>query len=447
MLVCGIDIGTTNLKVALFDERARLVWLKSEESPRVKDAFGIVTDAAALVARIEDMVVEGWTAAGRKEPIAAITTAGVGEDGVYVDVALEPLGPSVPWFDQRAVLESEELIHNPAASPCAGIRMDPTRTGAKWLWLYRHADYQVAQAHTWLSLTDYPLAKWAGKAFMSDTLASRTGCFDSGRRRWIDAMLEACGAGPVPDVVCAGTVVGTMCSPKLLKSGAVDSYTLLVAGGHDHPVAAHAIHRLDPRARVDSLGTANVVYGDAPVFEVQAFDPWIAFMASIEGPAKLACLGVFEFSSTVKQYPGGLDAIRQVLDMPRIPGEPTGVVPADRSTVRGLLEWAAMNARVLLERLDGYGVPNGPIYATGGWSRSNALLELRASVFGQPIYAPQEKELTVLGAALLAASCVGGSKTFQTEVQMVEPNVAWQSRYEAIFREFLQTHNTLPVTP
>ena len=43
MLVCGIDIGTTNLKVALFDGENRLVWLRSEATPRSRDEIGTVT--------------------------------------------------------------------------------------------------------------------------------------------------------------------------------------------------------------------------------------------------------------------------------------------------------------------------------------------------------------------------------------------------------------------
>ncbi len=37
------------------------------------------------------------------------------------------------------------------------------------------------------------------------------------------------------------------------------------------------------------------------------------------------------------------------------------------------------------------------------------LLELRASIFGQPVHAPAQKELSVLGAALFAASAAGHS--------------------------------------
>lgn len=438
MLVCGIDIGTTNLKVGLFDEANRLVWLRTEPTPRARDALGPVTNADALARLIEAMIVDGWRQCGKGRPIGSISTTGVGEDGIYVDAAMEPLGPAIPWFDLRARPEAQELAADIAATPRAGIAMDPTRAAPKWLWTTRNLPDQVKDARTWICLTDYPLAKWAAVPFMSDTLASRTGCFDPLARQWIAPLLAASGATVMPPILSAGGVIGPMRSATLLGTGAVDANTLLVAGGHDHPVAAHAIHRLSADARVDSLGTANVIYGDAPAFAVDHFDPWIAFMASIEGPQKLACLGVFEFTAVVNQFSGGMEAVRRVMALPQLPGGPGDLVEEHFSTERQLLEWATLNARQMLERLRGYGVPEGPVFATGGWSRSKALLELRASIFGQPICVPEERELSVLGAALFAAKAIGGSTQFETPITTIEPNEAWRTHYADVFAQFTE---------
>lgn len=436
MLVCGIDIGTTNLKVALFDGESRLIWIRSRPTPRSTDEFGSVTDAMNLLDVIEAMIVEGLQALGRPAPIAAISTSGVGEDGIFVDAFLAPLLPSIPWYDMRAVSEAAELAAHPAATPQSGIIMDPTRAAPKWLWSARHDPHTIEVARHWISLTDFPLANWAGVPFISDTLASRTGCFDPVTRDWIVPLLAAAQAPQLPRVVSAGTVIGTVQSPSLRQSGAVDENTLLVAGGHDHPVAAHAIHKLAATARVDSMGTANVIYGDAPIFYPDCHDPLIAFMASIEGPGKLACLGVFEFTAAVNRYPGGMAAVRPVLDQSQMPGRPGLVQAANFIDVRQILEWATMNARAMLDRLNGFGVPEGPIFATGGWSRSRALLELRASIFGQPVHAPDEKELSVLGAALFATSALGLVPTIHTPVTVIDPRPDWAAAYADLYAQF-----------
>jgi len=437
MSICGIDMGTTNLKVALFDDANRMIWIKSVPTPRIEDRFGVATDVRKLVEMVEDLVIEGWAETGRRGPILAISTAGVGEDGVYVGENLEPIAYSIPWFDMRASAEATELAQSDAATPSAGIEMEPTRTAALWLWTSKIMPETSRQADRWLCLTDYPLAKWAKKDFVSDTLASRTGCFNPTTREWIEPLLRESRAPALPHVVPAGTVIGTMKSERLLASGAVDANTLLVAGGHDHPVAAHAIHKLAADARVDSLGTANVIYGDAPRFETTAFDPQIAFTASIEGPEKIACLGVFEFTKTVNQFPGGVEAIRREMALAKISGMPGNPAGRQFNSERQLLEWATFNARFMLDRLAQYGVPEGPVYATGGWSRSRALLELRASVLGREIYVPEERELSVLGAALFAAEATGRKTAFETPVSVVEPDRSWTAPYEDFYGEFL----------
>jgi xylulokinase len=435
MLFCGIDIGTTNLKVALYDSASRPAWIRSLPTPRSRDSLGTVTEASVLLNVIEALIVEGWQELGRPAPITAISTSGVGEDGVFVDADLAPMSASIPWYDQRATADAVQLATDIAATPKSGIGMDPTRAAPKWLWASRNLP-QVSGARHWLTLTDFPLASWAGVPFISDTLASRTGCFDPVERTWIDPLLAAAHAPPLPTVLSAGQIVGAMQSLRLRQSGAVDENTLLVAGGHDHPVAAHAIHRLATDARVDSMGTANVIYGDVPVFHLESYDPLIAFMASIKGPGQLACLGVFEFTATVNQFPGGLAAVRPVLDLAEMPGLPGHAIVSDFADVRQLLEWATMNARRMLDRLGSYGVAAGPIFATGGWSRSRSLLELRASIFGEPVHAPEEKELSVLGAALLASKALGPELEFRTPIAVIEPRPDWVAIYDDHCAEF-----------
>ena len=431
MLVCGIDIGSTNLKVALVDGAGRPVWLRVVPTPRVRDALGPVTDADVLAEAIAALVAEGWREVGNGAPLAAIATAGVGEDGLGLDAALAPVAPAIPWFDRRAAPEAARLAAGPAATPRAGIVMDETRTGAKWLWLRRHRPDLAAASRVWVALADYPLVAWGAEPFMSETLAARTGCYDVAARDWIPALLDACGAPPVPAVAVAGRVVGTVTRGPLLASGAATRGTLLVAGGHDHPVAAAAIHRLDPAARLDSLGTANVAYGEAPRFVPDRLDPRVAFVPPIEGGAGLGCLGVIEFSAALAAVAPEAE-VRAFLAAPRLPGAPSPVRPlgAPAAGLRALLESAAMAARAMFDTMAAVGVPAAPIYATGGWSRSHGLLELRASVLGVTVHAVDVPELTVIGAAGFAARGCGVTLDFRPAVTTVEPLAAWAAAYQ-----------------
>ena len=441
MLYCGVDIGTTNLKVSLVDGEGCARWTRAIPTPRRSAAELSAADGDMVVATAEDLIVEGWRSLGAGRPLAAIATTGVGEDGLYVDDRLRPLTPAIPWFDRSAASEAEKIRMSHAVSARSGIQMEHTRTGARWLWWRsRRPDLQNA-AVNWIALTDYPAAVWCGTPFVSETLAARTGCYDILARSWLPAMLEVCGAPHLPPVLGAGQIAGCVVSPRLLKSGAASAATLIVAGGHDHPVASSLIQRINPRARVDSIGTANVVYAEAEVSPPDHLDPDICFTVPVRKTVGTAFLGVYEFSAGVRSLEArGID-MRRFLDLPRMPGLPlndwTRNDAADVSgDPRRLLEVASLNARLLLEKLTAFGVEEGPIYVTGGWSRSKSLVELRASVFGQALNVLSEQEPAVVGAALLAADGTGVSvdPKATVSVEIVEPNHSWAASYSTAFQ-------------
>ncbi|MGO7136359.1 L-fuculokinase [Rhizobium leguminosarum] len=449
MLVCGIDIGTTNLKVSMVDQSGRSIWTRAIPTPR-GSADRAAADPKAIVNAIEGLVIEGWGAVGQGRPLAAISAAGVGEDGVCVDDRLMPLAPAIPWFDRRATEQAALIRSSAVATTSAGIEMDHTRTGAKWLWLRQNEPQLFSRTRCWLTLTDYPAAVWTGRPFMSETLASRTGCYAVGTRVWLGELLEFCGAPMLPTVLRAGEIVGEVIGGPLLESGAATRQTLVVAGGHDHPVAASVIQSVEPLARVDSIGTANVVYGETLLLPLDTFDPFLSFMVPVRAPVGVACLGVFEFSSAVQTLQADGVDVGAFLKLPRMPGKPSAARPLldtrePTRNLRSVLEGASLTSRQMFDHMCSVGVKDGPIYATGGWSRSRSLLELRASIYGAPIHVLNEGEPAVIGAALLAAEGIGkaidisGSITTET----IEPDAEWAAYYDDHYRKHFQKRDVL----
>ncbi|MBD8554435.1 hypothetical protein IFT84_07820 [Rhizobium sp. CFBP 8762] len=439
MHVCGVDIGSTNLKVAIVDAAGFVVWTKAVPTPRMSQDRNATVDAGELLRTIEDLMIEGWRVSCAGLPLQAITTTGVGEDGIFINRTLTPLGPAIAWYDRRAFSEAAEIRASAAATPLAGMEMDDTRTGAKWLWLSRHQPDLFTSAYKWVALTDYPCVVWSGEPFMSESLASRTGCYDVAKRMWIADLLALCGSPALPPVRHAGDCVGTMRTGRLTAAGVASPRTLLVAGGHDHPVAAALIQRIDPSARVDSIGTANVIYGETSSFDLDRFDPYLAFMVPVRAAAGLACLGVYEFSSAVQALQSKGTDIRATLALSRIPGEPMSHL----TNARSVLEMAGMTARRMFDHMRLAGVPDGDIYATGGWSRSRSLLELRASIFGEPIKVLSLDEPAVVGAALLAAEALPQGVNFLSAIttHTADPDPRWAEIYEQHYQTALHRLN------
>jgi xylulokinase len=223
-------------------------------------------------------------------------------------------------------------------------------------------------------------------------------------------------------------------------TGVADASTVIVAGGHDHPVAASAIRRMDPDARVDSMGTANLIYCEA-ADTAPRLDPYLAFSLPVRGGTGVACLGVFEFAAALAPL-GDLGAF---LSAPRLAGEPSPMPPpatpagiGECGDRRAALEACSMFARRMLDAASDAGAPPGTIHATGGWTRSRALIELRASVFGEAVTVVDEVELTAVAAALIGAEAAGASLPLQAAARrrVIEPLQAWARHYAAIYGEY-----------
>lgn len=453
-LSCGVDIGSTNVKVTLVDEHSRAVWTKAVPSPRLPDEGGVATDAVGLVAMIEEMIVTGWRLHGRSLPLRAIAAAGVGEDGVGVGADLTPTGLALPWFDERAATQANDLQRTSRYAAQAGLAIDPSRTAAKWLWLRQNRPMDLSSAACWVALTDYPAVAWTGRAFMSETLAARTACYDVYKRCWIEPLLTAAGAPALPPVMPAGTVVGGVRKGPLRESGAASVATVVTAGGHDHPIAAATIRRLDHDALVDSMGTANLVYGETTEVGEPRLDPYLAFSVPPMGNAGLSCLGVFELAAAIQPLRRPGDLVQRLLASDRIPGSPRDHPmpipgsgewlgrPDDEPTeaeVRAVLEASTFYARRMFDAILAAGAKPAPIFATGGWARSRAFVELRASIFGQPVTVVDEPELTAIGAALIAAEgATGVALPFGEglEVRKVEPVAAWVEPYAGLYEDY-----------
>jgi xylulokinase len=412
-LFCGIDIGTTNLKVLLLDDGGKTLWVKSVPAPHLNDGLGVVTDASALLSHAEQLIIEGWQAVGKGRVISAVSTSGIGEDGVGVDENLKPLGHAIQWNDRRGETYAKALAATEMGRSYPAILLDFSSSAGKWQWLHEHKPQELAGAKHWLTMTDYLLAKWSGTPFMSATLAPRTGCFDVFTRNWIASFLEYAHAPPLPPLREAGAIIGTMRNGLLIQTGVASSETLLVAGGHDHPVAASAIRRILKNARIDSMGTANATYGETGALAPDHDLEGLYVSLPISGTHGAAVIGMTEFSLTLGKH---VDDVPKLYKSLQQGGElPAAIIPALEDMARQTQHyWSAMTRA---------GVPAAPIYATGGWARCPGVMQIRANIFGEAINIVDEPELVALGAALFAAQATGQAPVFSATERshVIEP--------------------------
>lgn len=420
-VACGVDIGSTNVKVIAIDPAGRIVARASRPTPRDSEQLSI--DAAVLFASIEEMLVEVCADAFI---VHAVSCAGVGEDGVLVDERLRPLTQALAWFDPRRQRIFRGLRAELGADESFDAESDAVRTLVGWAWARMQSI--EGEARSWIAIADIPGALWADEAFMSDTLASRTGAWRSSDRQWAaDRVQLTLGSTELlPPVVPSGSVVGRMTSPALRAAGVLDPEAIVVAGGHDHPIGGWAADQLTPGAVLDSMGTAEVIVAQAPDGRINRASH-IEVAPGIRS-AGTTLLRVEELSRNVNwaaQDPEVAIALRALLDGVRapapvldseyfIPGARGGATPsyalnaprdahARASAVLGALAHAGRDAVDAV--LGGLGRAS-EVRLAGGWVRSPGWLDIKTAVSTYPTIPILEPEVTAVGTALLAATAL-----------------------------------------
>jgi xylulokinase len=436
----GVDVGSTNIKALFIDGAGQDLWVKSVPSPRRHDGFGVVTDGLELIAALEELVIEGWRAVGKGKPIAAIATTGIGEDGFCIDADFRPRGLAIPWFDHRDKAEADELMNSAEGRAHPWINYAFSTAAAKWLWLHTHRPEAITGNDPWVTLTDWPAVWWARRAFICTTLMPRTGVYDVFKRQWSPDLLRRAKAPPLPDGLVAGTVVGTVVPGPLRAAGAADGNTLIVVAGHDHPIASNAIMRIEPLARIDSIGTANALFAETTTPSPGAATAGIDLSLPVRGGPGISVIGPIEFSIPMRQAFGDDAAVKDYLAAEHLPGAPARTAPTIADALkdgsadhhRRVIEAVTVEARNFFRAMKRVGIADGPMFATGGWARSRALMELRASIFGEAITAVHEPELTALGAALFAMEGATGrmpDAMASRTTEVIEPRREWMDIY------------------
>ncbi|MEH1015600.1 FGGY family carbohydrate kinase [Micromonospora sp. CPCC 206060] len=420
----GADLGSTNIKVLLTDGAGTVLARASRPTPRI----GVHSDPDALVDALEELLL---TAAHDLGPVRlrAVCVAGVGEDGV-LHASGRPLGPALPWFapQRQAALDALRSLRGEDDRRRYGVELDAARTVAAWALL---PATDVCAATGWVSCTDYPALRWTGRAVMSASLAPRTGAWLLDEERWdADRVEPFLPVELLPEVVPAGTVLGPLRAPRLVAAGVLAHDAVVVAGGHDHPVGGAVVHRQDPGAPLDSMGTAEVLVrtipGDRPAPTGVDLSPAVID----DGWTALTVIELDRNVSWLRRHGLGpaVDAVVAGKVTPAdaglfLPGDEGGGEPRWAPAAHGLSDaeraFAAIHRLALVgaEALGRLAPEAEAVYAAGGWTRAPGWMRLKASATGMPYWVLAEPELTALGAAQL---CLGDAAE-PVPVRAIEP--------------------------
>ena len=196
-LVLALDIGTSGLRVFLFDARGRpiLRCIAHADRPVRTSADGEATvDADERVRAACGAIDAVLASAGRRAgDVAAVAASTFWHSLVGVDASGRPTTRVLTWADTRARGAAAALrreVDPLALHARTGCVLHASYLPAKLRWLREHEADAYARTRWWMSLGEYLYLRILGARRAGHGMASATGLYDQRARRWDRPLLS-----------------------------------------------------------------------------------------------------------------------------------------------------------------------------------------------------------------------------------------------------------------
>ena len=442
-MYCGIDLGSTNIKIAIYSEDFKLIDRQSRPVEYIRDGgfveFDAVTYCEILVDLLGAMVEENNIKAIRQ-----IAFTGQAESLVVLDAEGKPLMNAISWMDERSTEEckilEKQFPHEVCEAVTGQMAVLPTWPATKILWLQKNKPEIYTAADTYMLLKDYVVYYLTGEKKSDMSIATFSFYFDIYKKCYWQQMLDAIGVklSQLPELVEPCTVVGTL-KPTLIP--AIEPGTAVNVGTLDHFAGMIGTGNIKPGGVTLSTGTVmamtimaeETMSHDTGIAMHYGFLPNTHIMLPVveSGGVSLewfrrACMKNVtydEMNATLARRDRN-----DLLFLPYLVGTSAPEFDADAKGVfwglrqehdcidmaGSIMEGVAYVLNKNLKHVGKNGIHLQNIIATGGGAKSPIWCQLYADITGLPVRIPAEKEAACLGAAMIAAVADGKYADFET---------------------------------
>ena len=465
-LVLAIDIGTSSTRTALFDIEARRQpsTMAQQTYPLVTSADGMAElEPGALLGAVRTCLAETLAKRRLDPQLKAREIAGIGVSCFWhsflgTNAKGEALGRVFTWADARCREDAAQLRKDRDEKEVhgrTGCMLRPSFWPAKMAWLWRTQERFFNQVKQWMSPAEWLQLQLAGDANCALGMASGTGLFDQTTLQWCPRMLKltripAEKLRPLSD---APTPVGGLLGSQFpeLKGvpwfpGIGDGAASNLGSGATHPGLAAINVGTSAALRVMREGAeARSPYGlfcyrvDAkrylvggPVSNAGNLRAWcIRELRLTEGP---------ELEAALAAHPGpehGL-VVLPFWTAERAPTWDENAVGAIHGMRQSTTALAMLQAIIeatyhRIARIHEMVVADEKtppkLIVSGGIQRSASSLARLANVLGQNVYANDEAEASLRGAAVYGLEKLGFPIPQLKLSNPVKPQIKLQKQY------------------
>lgn len=462
--ILAIDQGTTNTKALLVDRAGQPVFRASRAIPLLTFSGGRVEqDLTAIWISVLDVIQQclQHTAAGS---IKAIAITNQRETAAAWDrITGAPVANAISWQCRRSSAICSALSESTARiQQRTGLPLDPLLSATKWAWLMNDDATLRSRAHAgdicFGTIDSWLLWKLtSGKLHATDhTNASRTALLHLESLDWDPELLALFDIprAALPSLVSSSSILGEVLSvPQLsgipIVSAIGDSHAAFVGHGSFSPGTVKTTYGTG-----SSLMTLTPALS-APTAQLARTIAW-----SIAGVPQYALEGNITMTGSAIQWVGEFLALTNPVDdtiaLASSVGSSEGIsfVPAmaglgaphwnatargtisglDRASTRAHLARAAFDAIVFqvadvfaaMQNVSAALMPG--LFADGGATRNDSLMQLQADVLGLPVYRAGCEDLSALGAAWLGGHALGWWPRLADLESQCQPTMHFQPR-------------------
>ncbi len=465
----GLDIGTTSLKAAVFDECGNRLGLRRVDYTLDTDAERgfIEFDPESYVRMCEDVIRELTEECGE---ISALSIDTQGETLILADENGTPLYPAIVWLDNRATDEADAITEKFGTKRVYDVTGQPEITAgwpaSKLLWVRKNLPDVFWAAKKIFMLEDWVLYRLTGCFVTEPTIQSSTVYYDIHNMCWWDEMLDFIGIreDQLPRVVKSAEVVGEYRGIKV------------VSGTLDQIAGTIGVGVVDESLISEMTGTIMaicVMKSEAPEYDPESIVP--CHLHAIPGKfcmilwsatAGMALkwfreqfapeLSFRELDELAAAVPAGCDGMSMLPYFcgstipnynPQATATFSGVTLSHTKAhfIRSIMEAVAFMLRGSLEYVDVK--PESQIRITGGGAGSPLWAGIKADVTGMKLDTVLEAETACLGTAILAMVGDGTYATIEdaarATVRTKKSYLPSGTSYESAYRSYCALDNTL----
>ena len=457
-MLIGIDVGTTAVKAALFDEMGHVLKSFGQRYPTQRPAPGHVEQNADDWMRLVDAALQEFNTDGVK----AIGLCSQVNTHVFVDANGKALLPAMTWQDGRCADEAARLDMQISVEEKlnwwgAPLPVDASHVLARMAYVAEHHPDIWAKTRWVMAPKDYCLFHLTGEV-VTDAMTA-FGIVDGDLsliHRLLDLVPGA--AERLPSLAPFTKIIGKTRNNIPMVTGTMDAWSGMFGAGVCEDGQA-----LYLSGTSEILGIVSSQ--KAPVPGVIAFPrcegitlhagPTQSGGASVEWLSRL--LG--KSASELSELAANADTtIPLPLFLPHLEGEraPLWDINARAAFAglnssmgaaeisRAVFEGVAYSARLVMESLEASAsLRPTEINHSGGGASSDIWCQIRADVLGRPIRRMKMRDAGVLGAALMAGVGVGmfgslreAAKEFVMVDRVFEPDTREIARHDVGFDKY-----------